>query len=162
DSTPRTYRAPTRPCRHVLDRPPGANMHKKDVESARTCTEQTPSRREQAPERRRVVTCRLGAQGSADDVVPEGGGLGSLGDHPRLEGYGAAARPREQPGPVAEQHRDDEDHHLVEEPGLETAAGRLGAEDVDVLVARGLARGSDARLDVGDEGQLRVVRRIAR
>jgi hypothetical protein len=39
--------------------------------------------------------------------------------------------------PVAQEHREDIDQNLVDEPALQALAGQLGAEDLQVLTARG-------------------------
>ena len=39
--------------------------------------------------------------------------------------------------PVAQEHREDIDQNLVDEPSLQALAGQVGAEDLQVLTARG-------------------------
>src|SRR6266513_2969961 len=39
--------------------------------------------------------------------------------------------------PVAQEHREDIDQDLVDEPSLQALAGQVGAEDLQVLAARG-------------------------
>ena len=89
------------------------------------------------------------------DAVPEVGGDRGF-DHPRAEPARLGSEEvLEQPDAVAEEHGDEVDLKLVEQPGLEVLLGDArAAADRDVLVARGrlglLERGLDA---VGDEGE---------
>jgi hypothetical protein len=57
----------------------------------------------------------------------------------------------EQTGAVAEQHGGDAHEDLVEHSGVEALTGRVGPEDVDVLVAGRCFGGGYATLEVLDE-----------
>src|SRR5881275_3791686 len=64
--------------------------------------------------------------------------------------------------PVAEQHRQYIHQDLVDEPPPQALAGDVGAEDLQVLAARGAARRGDRFPDVTGEEHLRRVRRLRR
>ena len=74
----------------------------------------------------------------------------------------APARAVEQPDTVAEHDGGDEHQDLVEHTRIEALLGRVGAEDIDVLVTgSGLGCGN-AAFEVADEGDTRhrTVRRV--
>jgi hypothetical protein len=70
------------------------------------------------------------------------------------------ARGGEQASPVAEQDRQDEHHDLVHESPPQALTGYVGAEDFEVLAARGAERGGDGFPDITGEERDRRVRRV--
>ncbi|MDB5058454.1 MAG: hypothetical protein JWO59_1926 [Chloroflexi bacterium] len=97
----------------------------------------------------------MSTKGSLDDAQPEVRRLRRLGQAEAFELDGRPARVIEQPDAVAEQHRHDAHEDLVDHSRLEALPGDLGADDVDVLVARGgFGRGESAG-EVTDEGGTR-------
>ena len=82
---------------------------------------------------------------------------GSL-DHPEQFELHVRADAGEEARAATEEDRDDVELHLVHQPGGQVLVDDVGASaDEDVLVAGGLARLRERRLDfVGDEGERRV------
>src|SRR6266516_6742667 len=79
----------------------------------------------------------------------------------RFQVYPGEARGREADA-VAEQYRQYIHQDLVDEPSPQALAGHVGAEDLQVLAARGAARRGDRFPDVTGEERDRRVRRVRR
>src|SRR4029453_9564396 len=91
--------------------------------------------------------------GSALDPVVQVGDAGLPLEDPgalQLDVLGTALV--EQPAPLAQQHRDEVELELVEDPGSERELRGCGAVDQHVLAARSLLRPGDRGLDVGHVG----------
>ena len=97
-----------------------------------------------------LVPFRDGAPGSFADAESEHGDRARLGVAERFQVDPAEAWGREA-DTVAEKHRQDIHQDLVDEPSLKALAGQVGAEDLQVLAARSVARRGDGFLDVAGE-----------
>ena len=95
------------------------------------------------------------------DAEPENGDGARPRAADRFQVYPREARGREADA-VAEQYRQDVDQDLVDEPPLQALAGHVGAEDLQVLAARGAARRGDGVPDVTGEERDPGVRRVRR
>src|SRR6266700_4388856 len=102
-----------------------------------------------------------GKPGLLADAEPEGSDAFRLRAADRFQVYPGEAWGGEADA-VAEQDRQDLYHDLVDEPPSQALAGDVGAEDLEVLAARGIQRGGDRFPDVtGEVGDIRV-RRVRR
>ena len=128
-------------------------IHAHDVLAERTGLAGRAAARAGRRRRRRPRLARRLAAQLAHRAVGEVRGGGALDDLRAFERHLGTVQIVEQPRAAAEQHGDEVDPQLVEQPGLEVLLGDVRpAAQVDVLAAGRLARLRQRRLDaVGDE-----------